>query len=54
MADVSKLNDAVAKLNTDVDALVAARPKDPQPAIDAATDAVLAVDQKVVNATPQG
>jgi len=54
MADVSKLNDAVTKLNTDVDALIAARPKDPQPEIDAATEAVLAIDGKVLSATPQG
>ncbi len=51
MADVSKLNAAVTKLSTDVDGLIASQ-AGVQPAIDAATDAVTAVDTKVVAATP--
>lgn len=50
MADVSKLNDAVTKLSTDVDALIASQAA-VQPAIDSATAAVTAVDDKVVAAT---
>ena len=52
MADVTELNDAVTKLNTDVDTLIAAKGVEVQPAIDAATVAVQAVDAKVVSATP--
>lgn len=49
--DVSKLNAAVAKLNGDVDTLIAAH-QDPagQAAVDAAEAAVTAVDTKVVAA----
>ncbi len=52
MADLSKLNAITTKLNSDVDALIASKPADVQPAIDAATDALTAVDTKVVAATP--
>ncbi len=52
MADLSKLNAAVAKLNTDVDSLIASDTTTVQPAIDAATTAVEAVDAKVVAAIP--
>jgi len=52
MADTSKLTAATAKLSADVDALIAAQANAGQPAIDAATDAVNAVDAKVVAATP--
>jgi hypothetical protein len=51
MADISKLTAAVAKLSTDVDALIALN-GNAQPAIDIATAAVEAVDAKVVAATP--
>jgi len=52
MADTSKLTAATAKLSADVDALIAAQANAGQPAVDAATDAVNAVDAKVVAATP--
>jgi cytochrome c556 len=52
MGDLTKLNEAVAKLGTDVDTLLAATPASDQAAIDAATAAVTAVDDKVVAATP--
>lgn len=52
MADVSKLNEAVATLSADVDKLIASYSTTVQPAIDAATAAVQAVDTKVVAATP--
>lgn len=52
MADFTKLNDAVAKLSTDVDTLVAAEASKTQPAIDSATAAVEAADAKVIAATP--
>lgn len=52
MADVSKLNEAVATLSADVDKLIASDSTTVQPAIDAATAAVQAVDAKVVAATP--
>ena len=52
MADTSKLTAATAKLSADVDALIAAQANAGQPSIDAATDAVNAVDAKVVAATP--
>lgn len=51
MSDLSKLNSTTAKLSTDVDALIASQTSD-QPAIDAATAAVQAVDDKVIAATP--
>ena len=51
MADLTRLNAAVAKLTTDVDAFLAAQPND-QPAIDAAATVVEAADAKVVAATP--
>lgn len=51
MADTSKLTASVNKLSTDVDALLASSAND-QPAIDAAQQAVDAVDQKVLAATP--
>ena len=51
MADTSKLTAAVGKLSTDVDALIASE-SGTQPAIDAATSAVEAVDAKVTAATP--
>ncbi len=52
MADFTKLNAAVTKLGNDVDALITADTTVVQPAIDAATAAVAAVDGKVVAATP--
>ncbi len=52
MGDTSKLTDAVTKLGTDVDTLIAAQGTSDQSAIDAATSAVEAVDAKVVAATP--
>jgi outer membrane murein-binding lipoprotein Lpp len=52
MADVSKLNAAVATLNTHVDALITTTGGNDQPAVDQATAAVQAVDAKVVAATP--
>lgn len=52
MGDVSKLNASVAKLSTDVDALIAAQGQRDQAAIDQAQAAVDAVDSKVVAATP--
>ena len=54
MADLSKLNAATTQLSTDVDALIAADAAQTQPAIDAATAAVEAIDAKVVAATPKG
>ena len=51
MANLDRLNAAVAKLTTDVDAFLAAQPND-QPAIDAAATVVEAADAKVVAATP--
>jgi len=51
-ADFTALNAAVAKLSTDVDALVAAQQPSVQPQVDAATAAVQAADAKVVAATP--
>ena len=51
MADTSKLTASVAKLSTDVDALLASSAND-QPAIDAAQAVVDAADAKVVAATP--
>jgi len=50
-ADFTALNAAVAKLKTDVDALIAAQPN-VQPQIDVATAAVEAVDATVLAATP--
>ena len=50
MADLTRLNASVAKLSTDVDALIAAQT--PQSAVDAAQAAVDTVDAKVVSATP--
>jgi outer membrane murein-binding lipoprotein Lpp len=52
MADLSKLNAAVQQLSADVDKLIAADTTTVQPAIDAATTAVQAVDAKVVAAIP--
>ena len=55
MADFTNLNAAIAKLGTDVDALVAASSAASavvQPAIDSAATAVEAADAKVVAATP--
>jgi cytochrome c556 len=52
MGDLTKLNEAVAKLGTDVDTLLAAAPASDQTAIDAATASVTALDDKVVAATP--
>jgi cell division protein FtsB len=51
MADFSKLNASVAKLQTDVAALLAAQPN-VQPQIDAAQAAVDQIDATVVAATP--
>lgn len=51
MADTSKLTAAVTKLGADVSALLQSSAND-QPAIDAATAAVTALDQQVVTATP--
>ena len=51
MADTSKLTAEVAKLQADVNSLLASSAND-QPAIDAATAAVAALDASVVAATP--
>lgn len=51
MADTTKLTAAVAQLGTDVSKLLASSAND-QPAIDAATAAVTALDQQVVTSTP--
>lgn len=55
MAELDNLNSNVAKLSTDVDALLA-RPVPPAgvdpAAVQAAADAVAAIDAKVVAATP--
>lgn len=48
MADFSKFNAALAALSTDINALIAAD----QPAVDAATAAVTALDATVKAATP--
>jgi hypothetical protein len=50
-ADFTAFNAALAKLQTDVATLVSRQPND-QPAIDAATAAVNALDNSVVAATP--
>lgn len=55
MADFTAANAALAKLQTDVDALLAAAPPvpvDDQPAVDALTAAIGELDAKVVAATP--
>ena len=51
MADLTRLNNAVVKLTTDVDTLISSVPND-QAAIDSAAAAVEAVDTKVVAALP--
>ena len=52
MAAIDDLNTAVAKLSSDVDALIALQAQgDQTPAIQAATDAVNAVDAKVTAVT---
>lgn len=51
MADFTRLNASVSKLATDVDALIASQATT-QGSVDAAADAVDAVDAKVVAATP--
>jgi cell division protein FtsB len=50
--DFSKLQASIAKLQTDVSALIAAKEQNNQAAIDAAQVAVDAVDSTVVAATP--
>lgn len=50
MDNTDALTAAVAKLQTDVDTLLAKPPASVQPAIDAATAAVDAIDAKVVAA----
>ena len=52
MEDFTALNAAIAKLQTDVNALIAAKEQNNQAAIDSATAAVNAVDAAVVAATP--
>lgn len=51
MADTSKLTASVDTLSKDVDALISAAQSGGQPAVDAATAAVEAVDKKVTDAT---
>jgi len=48
MADLSKLQASVAKLQTDVEALIAQQPPNDQPAIDALTQTTDALDAQVV------
>lgn len=51
MADVTKLNAAIATLSTDVTALIAAAESSGQPAVDAATAALTALDGTVTAET---
>ena len=53
MEDFTALNAAIAKLQADVNTLIAAKTQNNQAAIDAATAAVNAVDATVLAATPQ-
>ena len=52
MEDFTALNAAIAKLQADVNTLIAAKTQNNQAAIDAATTAVNAVDATVLAATP--
>ena len=52
MADFTALNDAIAKLSTDVDTALANAGATDQAAVDAATAAVGAIDAKVAPPAP--